>query len=517
MNKSLLKSLGAALLVTLGVSNATAADYAGEYTVTGMKTVYTNGIAGTPTEETFTMIMDNSDVHYYDFYEFAGYEIPEVNGGQGLYADGSGNELKIQCVNTSLSVGMVYELLGGESTDAYDDNAWITILFGEGGNGTISDFTVWQKDWSTDTYTLLASWTNLEFSFEADAPDIPVTPSDYSGVYTVSGTKIAYVNGEAQTGVNLTFDMVLDLSEYHYYDFYEFAGYEIPDVWGAQGLYADGSGNELKIQCVNSALSTGSIFDLLGGEATDAYDDNAWITILFGEDGTGTISNFTVWTKDWSANEMTLVCEWQNLSFKEATEAPEPGENYNGEYTATGVHTIYENNVAISTKTETFPMVINASEYHYYDFYEFAGYEIPDVWGAQGLYADGSGNELKIQCVNSALSTGSIFDLLGGSSTAAYDDDAWITITFGDNGNGTISDFTVWQKDWSTDTYTLLESWSDVSFAAGDDQGGVESIESSVIEGPAVFYNLQGQKVQNPSNGIFIMKQGSKSTKVLVK
>ena len=44
---------------------------------------------------------------------------------------------------------------------------------------------------------------------------------------------------------------------------------------------------------------------------------------------------------------------------------------------------------------------------------------------------------------------------------------------------------------------------------------GVEGIE--VEEGEAVYYNLQGVKVANPENGVFIKVQGNKASKVLVK
>ena len=50
-----------------------------------------------------------------------------------------------------------------------------------------------------------------------------------------------------------------------------------------------------------------------------------------------------------------------------------------------------------------------------------------------------------------------------------------------------------------------------------EDGDGVESIEAANNEGNAVYYNLQGVKVANPENGLFIKKQGSVASKVLVK
>lgn len=45
---------------------------------------------------------------------------------------------------------------------------------------------------------------------------------------------------------------------------------------------------------------------------------------------------------------------------------------------------------------------------------------------------------------------------------------------------------------------------------------GVEVIED-VAEGPAEYYNLQGVRVQNPANGIYIRVQGGKSQKVMIR
>ena len=47
---------------------------------------------------------------------------------------------------------------------------------------------------------------------------------------------------------------------------------------------------------------------------------------------------------------------------------------------------------------------------------------------------------------------------------------------------------------------------------------GVEGIEmDEVIDGEAEYFNLQGVKVANPENGLYIKKAGNKATKVLVK
>lgn len=46
---------------------------------------------------------------------------------------------------------------------------------------------------------------------------------------------------------------------------------------------------------------------------------------------------------------------------------------------------------------------------------------------------------------------------------------------------------------------------------------GVEAVGEENADAPVEYYNLNGVKVDNPSNGIFIRRQGSKTTKVVVK
>ena len=55
----------------------------------------------------------------------------------------------------------------------------------------------------------------------------------------------------------------------------------------------------------------------------------------------------------------------------------------------------------------------------------------------------------------------------------------------------------------------FIDSWKDGA--------GVEGIEADEVDGEAVYYNLQGVKVANPENGLFIKKAGNKAEKVLVK
>lgn len=69
--------------------------------------------------------------------------------------------------------------------------------------------------------------------------------------------------------------------------------------------------------------------------------------------------------------------------------------------------------------------------------------------------------------------------------------------------------------DLTQDIYDLnKQSFPTISLKVGGD-AGVNSIEDD-LNAPVEYYNLQGVKVANPENGIFIRKQGKKATKVVL-
>ena len=74
--------------------------------------------------------------------------------------------------------------------------------------------------------------------------------------------------------------------------------------------------------------------------------------------------------------------------------------------------------------------------------------------------------------------------------------------------------FTVRATNEASRTYTLY-----VSFCFNEPQNGDTSSVSvvSVENAPVEYYNLNGQRVAEPSNGIFIRKQGSAANKVVIR
>ena len=66
---------------------------------------------------------------------------------------------------------------------------------------------------------------------------------------------------------------------------------------------------------------------------------------------------------------------------------------------------------------------------------------------------------------------------------------------------------------WENPVFTLTVG-DTVTLKVTAEGAGVEGIEADTANGEAVYYNLQGQRVANPENGLYIRLQGGKATKV---
>lgn len=68
---------------------------------------------------------------------------------------------------------------------------------------------------------------------------------------------------------------------------------------------------------------------------------------------------------------------------------------------------------------------------------------------------------------------------------------------------------------WENPTFTIVDNGDAgivLTVTAGN--SGVEAIEADAAKGEAVYFNLQGQRVANPENGLYIRLQDGKATKV---
>ncbi len=64
-------------------------------------------------------------------------------------------------------------------------------------------------------------------------------------------------------------------------------------------------------------------------------------------------------------------------------------------------------------------------------------------------------------------------------------------------------------------SYYVNVDFDNLTLWVSNDPAGVEAIE--IENAPAVYYNLQGVEVANPQNGLYIVKQGNKVSKQLIK
>ncbi|MDE5554908.1 MAG: hypothetical protein K2J10_06970, partial [Muribaculaceae bacterium] len=62
-----------------------------------------------------------------------------------------------------------------------------------------------------------------------------------------------------------------------------------------------------------------------------------------------------------------------------------------------------------------------------------------------------------------------------------------------------------------------IENACTIKNVGNSEISGIESVTNDNNDAPVEYFNLQGLRVNEPSNGIFIRRQGNKVTKVLVK
>jgi hypothetical protein len=68
----------------------------------------------------------------------------------------------------------------------------------------------------------------------------------------------------------------------------------------------------------------------------------------------------------------------------------------------------------------------------------------------------------------------------------------------------------------SKDAYSNADTWKDFIHIV-EMSAGIDDIVSDQGNKPTVYYNLNGMRVNNPHNGIYIKREGSKAEKVLIK
>lgn len=187
------------------------------------------------------------------------------------------------------------------------------------------------------------------------------------------------------------------------------------------------------------------------------------------------------------------------------------------------MNVVLKNNTIVDNKYET-----NANN-------GGSGISLYDPYGVQNVWIEGNtieGNLWGITIIGGGnVNLGKTFD------TTAEDYNPGNN-TFKDNGNnGVLYDLynngskTVWAQGntWNVDEQTNEKIETVIFHKADKDtlgeviyQEGADGIENIAADdadenAPVEYYNIQGMKVENPANGIFVKVQGSKVSKVILK
>ena len=265
------------------------------------------------------------------------------------------------------------------------------------------------------------------------------------------------------------------------------------------------------------ATPSGHYLVLSGYDSDDQTFQNLPVTLSYNPDYDDYEINFSlaVWDFDPVTKEATLHTVYMifGISIDEGgeVETADPA----GTFTVAGNKTVYTNGVAGEPQAAEFTMTIQDDGSGDYEFTEFGGYTVgntPKGW--LGVYGPFNNNVLEIQgnAINSDASNG----LIAACPYAQFDDLYVVAISFTNNDEGTVSNFGIW-KTVNGQPTELLEVWSNLEFVRGE-SGSVKGIESEIIpsdESP-IYYDLSGRRIANPSNGLFIIKQGNKTQKVLI-
>jgi hypothetical protein len=109
-------------------------------------------------------------------------------------------------------------------------------------------------------------------------------------------------------------------------------------------------------------------------------------------------------------------------------------------------------------------------------------------------------------------------------ATEKPDEGAVWTVTIDSDGYATITNTSVNKFVSYSTQYSSFGSYAELADAnympmlfKKDSQSGVAAIATDNVNAPVVYYNLQGQRVANPENGLFIRVQGSKVEKVAIR
>ena len=399
----------------------------------------------------------------------------------------------------------------------YDNNngyVTLTISYDDDKNLSLDAYTIVTVDHSNYSATVLGSFKNAKGTFTGGNE---VENVNFAGTYKVKATLYDYTQDPTSptTNANYEYDIVIEAgSDANSYNVTSIAGYN------TQYVYATAEGNVLTINLGYNYLLYANPADVLGDASYGSdYSTAGGLTITYA-DGGYTMSDYSVWAVDYSTTTPTYTRK-MFISGNVISEGPEQGETPSNEIEWVG----------------TWKMTIDKSKCHSYD----TTYEYP----AESTFTieEGTGYSAGSYIIKTFMNS---TDPYGGIAAVPSDDKTTATIsnlgyaiisagmkctnladvngttagtiTLTNNGDDTltIGDFCVGYTDYSDNSTGLLVYIPSAAVTiVKAEESAIESVGADV-NAPVEYYNLQGVRVANPENGLFIKKQGSRTTKVIL-
>ena len=313
----------------------------------------------------------------------------------------------------------------------------------------------------------------------------------------------------------------------------QFADFDLTELAGLE-IKGNVEGNTFTFQSAMGLLvvaeEAGGHFTVLTGyDGDDENNHTLPVELTYNPDSNiYSLSDWALW--DYNSYENT----WEIIGYCYVTSVTLSGEDGEGDgdgeedldcygqFIVSGTKVVYSNGVAGEETPATFTMKIQDDGDLGYEFPLFAGYEVqPTERGWLGVYGylyDNNRIEIQGDNIDSNPEDG----LMVGTPDAEFNELYIITVTFTNNNEGKVSDFGVW-KTVNGEATELIEVWSNLTFTregsepgSGDGPGAVNTIGSESNQAP-VYFDLNGRKVLNPSNGVYIIKQGNETRKVMIR
>ena len=299
----------------------------------------------------------------------------------------------------------------------------------------------------------------------------------------------------------------------------KFGTYNLSNMYGLE-ITGKVSGNTFTFTSslgllVLDATPNGHYVVLNGGTEDEKFSATPVVFSFDPESDQYSLTDWSVWDYDPQTNKYVKLGGCQVLGVAVDETIVSDKIDFIGEYVVTGYKSEITDGIASEPELAQFSMIIQDDGDGGYEFPQIAGYEVGKTQrGWLGVFGIANGNVLEIQGdnINSASS-----GLKIACPNTTFNPNYIVSVVFDDSDSGSISDFGIWTTR-NGQAKDLITVWTDLTFVTGE-LGGVESIMKDKEfnqDEPAIYYDLQGIRINNPSKGFYIVKKGNKTRKVYI-